>query len=271
MTPRTIVFFHAHPDDESLISAGTIARAVDAGPRVIRVLATDGGAGTADQSILDDGEDLADRRRREAAASAAALGAQLEFLGYADSGMAPSPGWPKGSFAAAALSEATDRLCAILRTEQAAMLVADDSVGGYGHADHLKVHQVALAASRLAGIPLLEVTIDREFLSGGIELASSLGLEVPDGFVPPDMSNWYTPHADITHTVDVSGVLDRKRASMQAHTTQASGASADSVRTLAVFLGLPEDIFAIAFATEWFIAAEPIPTDLAELFAPVAP
>ena len=34
---------HAHPDDESLISAGTIARAVDAGHRVILVLATANG------------------------------------------------------------------------------------------------------------------------------------------------------------------------------------------------------------------------------------
>lgn len=272
MTTSTIVFFHAHPDDEALISAGTIARAVDAGHRVVLVLATDGGAGTVDPTLLAEGETLADRRRREARASAAALGVhRLAFLGYADSGLdsdASSP-FPVGSFCAAPPEEAVDRLTAILREEQAAMLVADDAVGGYGHPDHLRVHLVATGAAAALELPFVEVTIDREFLAGGMELAAGLGLEIPDGFVPPDTSNWYTPHAQLTHVVDVSTVLDRKRASMAAHATQASTESAESVRTLAVFIGLPDEIFAIAFATEWFVTHHDMPADVAELFAPV--
>ncbi len=272
MTTSTIVFLHAHPDDEALISAGTIARAVDAGHRVVLVLATDGGAGFFDPSLLTQGETLADRRRREAQASAEALGVhRLAFLGFADSGIEPPDGggWPEGSFCAAAPAAAVDALGAILREESAALLIADDSVGGYGHPDHVRVHEVAVAAAAALEIPFVEVTIDREFLSGGIDLAASLGLEVPDGFVPPDLSNWYTPHAQLTHTVDVTTALDRKRASMAAHATQASSASADSVRTLAVFIGLPEDIYAIAFATEWFVAHQPVPEQFAELFVPV--
>ena len=275
---HTIVFFHAHPDDEALISAGTIARAVDAGHRVVLVLATDGGAGTFDPNTLGTNtlgsrETLADRRRLEAQASADALGVhRLTFLGFADSGIDPPDDgeWPEGSFCAAEISEAVERLDAILVEESAALLIADDSVGGYGHNDHVRVHQVAVAAATKLGLPFIEVTIDREFLSGGIDLAASLGLEVPDGFVPPDLSNWYTPHAQLTHTVDVSDALDRKRASMAAHATQASSESTDSVRTLAVFIGLPDDIFAIAFATEWFVSHQPIPKPLAALFTPVS-
>lgn len=272
MTTRTIVFFHAHPDDEALISAGTIARAVDAGHRVVLVLATDGGAGTFDPTLLAPDETLADRRRREARLSADALGLhRLLFLGYCDSGLASDAEntWPAGSFCAAEPEEAVERLLAILRDENADLLVADDAVGGYGHPDHLRVHHVATAAAAVLDLPFIEVTIDREFLSGGIDLAAGLGLEVPEGFVPPDTSNWYTPHAELTHVVDVSTALDRKRASMAAHATQASSESADSVRTLAVFIGLPDDIFAIAFASEWFVAHQPIPTELTELFAPV--
>lgn len=272
MTTRTIVFFHAHPDDEALISAGTIARAVDAGHRVVLVLATDGGAGTFDPSLLAPGETLADRRRREARLSADALGVhRLRFLGYSDSGLASEAeiGWPAGSFCAAEPDEAVDRLLAILREEDADLLVADDSVGGYGHPDHLRVHHVATSAAAMLDLPFIEVTIDREFLAGGIDLAAGLGLEVPDGFVPPDTSNWYTPHGALTHVVDVSTTLDRKRASMAAHATQASSESADSVRTLAVFIGLPDDIFAIAFASEWFVAHQPIPAELDDLFTPV--
>ena len=266
------MFFHAHPDDEALISAGTIARAVDAGHRVVLVLATDGGAGSYDPDLLNNGETLADRRKREARDSAEALGVhRLAFLGYADSGLesVAQAGWPAGSFCAAEPAEAVERLIAILREENAELLVADDCVGGYGHHDHLRVHQVATTAAAALDLPFIEVTIDREFLSGGIDLAASLGLEVPEGFVPPDLSNWYTPHAQLTHTVDVSSTLDRKRASMAAHATQASSASADSVRTLAVFIGLPDDIFAIAFATEWFVSHQPIPEQFSALFTPV--
>jgi LmbE family N-acetylglucosaminyl deacetylase len=272
VTTGTIVFLHAHPDDEALISAGTIARAVDAGHRVVLVLATDGGAGFFDPSLLRSDESLGARRRQEAEASAKVLGVdQLVFLGFADSGLEPSDtaSWPAGSLCAASVEEATSRLVEVLRTHSASMLIADDSLGGYGHADHVRIHEIATAATDELGLPFVEVTIDREFLSGGIELAASLGLEVPDGFVPPDLSAWYTPHEQLTHTVDVTSALDRKRASMAAHATQASSASADSVRTLAIFLGLPEEIFAIAFATEWFVAHDPIPEPYAELFTPV--
>jgi LmbE family N-acetylglucosaminyl deacetylase len=82
-----------------------------------------------------------------------------------------------------------------------------------------------------------------------------MGFEVPEGFVPADLSSWYTPAAGITHTVDVSSVLDKRKASMAAHATQATGAP-DTVRTLSVFLGLPDDIFAIAFSTEWYVLSQ---------------
>ena len=37
---RTLVVFHAHPDDEALLTAGTMARAAAAGHRVVLVVAT---------------------------------------------------------------------------------------------------------------------------------------------------------------------------------------------------------------------------------------
>jgi hypothetical protein len=65
----------------------------------------------------------------------------------------------------------------------------------------------------------------------------------------------------------LQGVLDAKRASMAAHATQATGAP-DTVRTLAVFLALPEDVFAIAFGTEWFVhRGDPTDPRGADLFA----
>jgi LmbE family N-acetylglucosaminyl deacetylase len=45
LTARALVVFHAHPDDEALLTAGTMARAVDQGHRVVLVVATDGELG----------------------------------------------------------------------------------------------------------------------------------------------------------------------------------------------------------------------------------
>ena len=275
MPTGSLIAFHAHPDDEALLDSGTLARAAQAGHRVVLVLATRGDAGDVGDGILVGDEGLAQRRTAEAEASAVALGiARVVFLDYLDSGHSPPADgiWPPGTFCAAQVNDAAGSLAAILAEEGAALLIADDRNGGYGHPDHQQVHRVAWAAAQLADIPLLQATIDREFLSGGIELAKGMGFEVPEGFVPADLSSWYTPAAEITHTVDVSSVLDKRKASMAAHATQTTGAP-DTVRTLSVFLGLPDDIFAIAFSTEWYVLSQTpgtsgpsLPDSFADLF-----
>jgi LmbE family N-acetylglucosaminyl deacetylase len=279
MPSGTVVAFHAHPDDEALLTAGTLASAARAGHRVVLVLATRGDAGEVGEGLLGAGEALADRRGREAQASADAIGVdRLVFLGYADSGheRGADGDWPAKSFCAAPVDDAAAMLADILRDEGADLLLADDRNGGYGHPDHVQVHRVAWAAASAAGVALLQATIDREFLSGGIELAEGLGLEVPEGFIPPDLSTWYTPHTEITHTVDVAAALDARRESMAAHATQATGVP-DTVRTLSVFLSLPDEIFAIAFSTEWYVLATGdslpalIPDAFAGLFSAASP
>jgi len=279
MPSGTVVAFHAHPDDEALLDAGTLTRAAQAGYRVVLVFATRGGAGDVGDGVLNADEALAERRSAEAQASAAVIGAaRVVFLDYHDSGHAPDANgmWPDGTFCAASIEAAADDLVAILSEEEAALLIADDRNGGYGHPDHVQVHRVASAAAERTFTPLLLATIDREFLSGGIELAKGMGFNVPEGFVPSDLSSWYTSTADITHTVDVSAVLAERRASMAVHATQTTGAL-DTVRTLSIFLGLPDDIFAIAFSTEWFVLAEtstslpdPLPDSLLALFNSVS-
>jgi LmbE family N-acetylglucosaminyl deacetylase len=277
MPTSTVVAFHAHPDDEALLTAGTLARAARAGHRVILVLATRGDIGDVAEGMLESDEALGDRRAREAQASAEALGIErLVFLDYTDSGHAPdaSGRWPRDSFCAAPVHEAAAALARILHDEHADLLLADDRNGGYGHPDHRQVHRVAWEAASAVHIPLLQSTIDREFLSGGIELARSMGLDVPEGFVPADLSSWYSSHDEITHTVDVSNELGARRASMAAHATQTTGAP-DTVRTLSVFLGLPDNVFAIAFSTEWYTVATgdalpaAVPELFGDLFAPV--
>ncbi|MDD2858054.1 MAG: PIG-L family deacetylase, partial [Candidatus Nanopelagicales bacterium] len=82
---RTLVFVHAHPDDEALLTAGTMARAAAAGQRVVLVVATDGAAGLARSELVDD---LASVRSAELEQAAAVLGVhRLVALGYPDSGL----------------------------------------------------------------------------------------------------------------------------------------------------------------------------------------
>ena len=107
----TLVCFHAHPDDECINTGGSMARAVAEGHRVVLVVATGGEWGEKPDDLAE-GESLAERRAKEVAASAAALGAhRVEFLGYEDSGMT---GWDQnanpGSFMNASIDEAAARL-----------------------------------------------------------------------------------------------------------------------------------------------------------------
>lgn len=267
---RTLVAFHAHPDDEALLTAGTMAKAAAAGHRVVLVVATSGEIGQVAPDLLHDGESLGERRRRELQASAEAIGVhRLELLGYHDSGHVPAEA-PDGAFVRADPDEAAGRLARILDEETADVLTVYDPNGGYGHPDHVKVHDVGYRAAQLAGTPrVLEATFNRDLLEMAVDLVPSLGYELPEGFVPPDTSTWFLPGDAITHHVDVSAHLDAKRASMAAHASQAS-ADIDTVRTLAVFLSLPDDLYALAFGTEYFVdrACEP-GTRFDDVFAPL--
>ena len=88
---RTLVAFHAHPDDEALLTSGTMARAAAEGHRVVLVVATDGGLGLAASEYVGASDTtLGSVRMAELHTSARLLGtARVETLGYADSGHGP--------------------------------------------------------------------------------------------------------------------------------------------------------------------------------------
>lgn len=272
---RTLVTFHAHPDDESLLTAGTMAKAAEAGDRVVLVVATAGEVGTVGADVLDADESLGERRAAELRRSAEELGvARVELLGFGDSGHVESDA-PPGSFVSAEPGDAAARLAEILIEEQADVLTTYDPNGGYGHPDHRRVHQVGYLAAQRAGTPvILEATVSRDLMRLGIQMARDMGFELPDDFAPESFDSWYTPESEITTFVDVSGHLDAKRRSMEAHATQATGAdpaAGTNVRTLAAFLSLPPDLFALAFSTEWFVRrAAPPGTREDDVFAACA-
>ncbi|MFC0037224.1 PIG-L family deacetylase [Actinomadura rayongensis] len=248
--PYTLVSFHAHPDDEALLTAGTLARAAAEGHRVVLVVATVGEAGLAASADRADGA-LGERRLGELRRSAAALGcARVEWLGYADSGMADDPSGHPDAFADAEVDEAARRLAEILREEDADVLTVYDKAGGYGHPDHVQVHHVGVRAAELAGTPVvLEATVDRRALRRALRLISRLP-GIPADFGPDRFATAYTAPEHLTHRVDVRRFAAHKRAAMAAHATQAG--SDAGVRTLAVLLKLPMPLFRAALGREWF-------------------
>src|SRR5436309_14844754 len=184
----TLVSFHAHPDDETIPTGGTLAKAAKDGHRVVLVFATKGEHGEVDEGFLEPGETLAERRVKETQRSAQILGAsRVEFLGYVDSGMMGTPeNDAPNSFWQADLDEAAGRLAAILTEENADVLTVYDDHGVYGHPDHIQVHRIGVRAAELAGTPrVYESTANRDEIVGGLLEAREMGVEMP-GDLDPD-------------------------------------------------------------------------------------
>lgn len=252
-TPRTLVFVHAHPDDEALLTAGTMARASAEGHRVVLIVATDGAAGL---TSADYATDLAATRAAELAESARALGvARTVQLGYADSGL---NGERAEGFAHVGRFTIARRLAAVCDEEGADVLVGYDPSGGYGHPDHLQVHRSVRTATALCARPpmLFEATLPREPIARAVHLASALRL-TPSEFDPSEFDRAWTPRQEITHRVDVRHHLPAKDAALRAHASQA--AADGTTRTLGVLTRLPRPVQALLLGTEYYVAV-PNPT-----------
>jgi LmbE family N-acetylglucosaminyl deacetylase len=263
----TVVFFHAHPDDEAIATGGTMAGLSEAGHRVVLVTATRGELGEVPDGFLAEGELLGARRSAELAAAAEILGVhRLEFLGYEDSGMEGEPSATRpGCFATADVAEATSRLAGLLAEEAADVLVVYDEHGGYGHPDHVQVHVVGMAAAEQAGTPVVYLTtMDRDFMRALRAQAADLAAAADDaesGWAPSEEELEGTetmgePAERITTEVDVRPWVAAKRAAMAAHASQIAEES--------FFLAMPEDVFADVWGQEWFVRIRPEPAGLGQ-------
>lgn len=242
------MFLHAHPDDEALLTAGTMARAAADGCRVVLVTATAGEAGLADAALT---RGLGTLRTAELERSARVLGVQrLVLLGYPDSGL-DGAGSAGGNppFCAVPAAEVADQVAGIVAEEAAGVLVSYDASGGYGHPDHRHVHAVGrLIAAQVPRLRLFEATAPRWPFVLGVRAAGAVGA-LPADFDPTPFEQAFTPSADITHRVDVRDYADFKRAALRAHASQATGGD---FRTLEALLRLPRPLFRVVLGTEYY-------------------
>ncbi len=262
----TLVSFHAHPDDEALLTGGTLARAAAEGHRVVLVVATAGEAGLAAEGLR--GAGLRDRRLAELRKSAKRIGcARVEVLGYPDSGMDGNGTGSGTPFARTDVELAAQRVSRLLVEEQAHVLTIYDEAGGYGHPDHVQVHRVGVRAGALAGTPVvLEATVDQRLFRWALRLSAGLS-RLAHGSQPPGRRSAYTPRSQMTHRIDVRRYVNQKRGAMLAHASQQTSVSGP--RTLALLLRIPPPLFRFWLGHEWFVerGRAPIGRPLDDLFA----
>ncbi len=275
-TSRCLLTVHAHPDDESSKGAGTVARYHAEGVRTVLVCCTGGEEGDILNPALDTPDvraDLPARRRQELDRATELIGYdEVVLLGYRDSGMPDSEANANPDcFARAPLDEAVGRLVAVIRrVRPQVMVIYGDEQSGYPHPDHLRVHEVGLAAFRAAG------DADR-FESAGEPWQprklyytvfsaarfrevhakfEELGLESP--FDESWRSRWEgIAEQPITTTVDISAFADVRRRALLAHATQVDPESP-------FWFGLPPEVMdAIHPADDYQLAlvASPVQGD----------
>jgi len=206
----TVLFVHAHPDDESISTGGTIATLIDRGDRVIVLTCTRGERGEvipAELRHLEATSALAAHREGELAAALTELGVtEHRFLGapearwqgrpprrYRDSGMR----WGKNgaetadsldpeSLTSADPGEVAADIAAALIKLEPDVVVSYAADGGYGHPDHKAAHRATRTAAEVVGVPFYV-----------IETGAKAQL-----------------------SVDVAAVLDRKRGAIAAYPSQ---------------------------------------------------
>ncbi len=253
---------HAHPDDESITTGATIARYAAAGAEVTLVTCTLGEEGEiVPERLAGLGAWAADQlggyRVSELAAACAALGvSRHHYLGgigrWRDSGMAgtPSASHPR-AFDGGSLDEQAAQLAEILDEVRPQVVVTYDAFGGYGHPDHIRAHEITMAAAARAE------SVSRVFHTVSSQDAVSKGLAAlrAEGIspfrVPEDDELPATPDETITTVLDVEAHLPAKVAALRAHETQLTVAE-DGVTHFALTNGVaqpipPRDYYVLAY------------------------
>lgn len=253
--PESLLFVHAHPDDETLTAGLTMARYVRDGHSVHVLTCTLGEEGEVippELQHLDAGHDdvLGPYRLGELGAAMATLGVSHEVLGadagtgalsrYRDSGMAgtPSASHPD-AFVNADVDEAAALLADVVRRVRPAVVVTYDEHGGYGHPDHIQTHRVACAA--VASLPPDErpamyavlmpkswARQDREWLADHLPADTGWALPDPDGDYPPSV----VADDRVTHEVVSPELVPVQAAALREHVTQVTVAASGDVYAL---------------------------------------
>ena len=242
---KSILFVHAHPDDESITSGATMAKYVADGVKVTCVNCTLGEEGEIlvpglAHLAADQDDKLGHHRVTELAEAMKALNVtDWRILGgehtYRDSGMIGTPANErKDNFWRADLLEAAKHLVKIIREIKPQVVVTYDDFGGYGHPDHIQAHRVATYAVALAEVrsfapelgepwevqKVYWTAFPKSVMKAGIEELKAKGDQSDFATQDPEDLPFAVDDALITSAVDASAFAEAKFAALAAHKTQ---------------------------------------------------
>jgi mycothiol S-conjugate amidase len=275
---------HAHPDDESSKGAASMARYAAEGNRVRVVTLTGGERG----DILNPAMDLPGNRERmpelrieEMAKAARILGIEHEWLGFVDSGLPegdPLPPLPEDSFALVPLEQAAEALVRSIREFRPHVVTTYDENGGYPHPDHIRCHEVTMAAVAAAADPeaypgtgepwvVSKIYYIHGFIHRRIALFKEEYERRGEKFPMDDwLAAWKSERGDImervTTQVECAKYFPQRDEALRAHATQ--------IDPNGSFFAVPLDIQQKVWPTEEFeLAVTRVRTDMPEtdLFA----
>lgn len=244
-----VLFVHAHPDDESISTGGTIAALAEAGREPLLITLTRGERGEVMPGPLQamaQAHGLAVVRQNELKTAIGMLGLERHaFLGveparaegqspviYEDSGME----WGADGRATAAADVTDDALTSVPATEVlndlltgaylsgAQGIVSYDDGGGYGHPDHVLAHRISRAVATALGLPFWEIVSD--FKVEDQEPAAlaadrpGAGCAFLDGTVGGGVTAADATEADATEDHHIEPWYERKAAAIRAYATQ---------------------------------------------------
>lgn len=251
---RTLMAVHAHPDDESMSTGGTLALFAQRGAKVVLVCATRGEEG--ENHTFLPCEDLGALRVEELKDACRILGvAETRLLGYRDSGMAGTlSNLHPRAFSNVSTEEVAQKLASIMREIQPNLVITYNEKGIYGHPDHIMAHRGTMMAVEMAGergpygeepwqVPLV---LCIELPKSRIQRIRTI-LQEKGGDLPYPVELLATDDEKVPICLDVSSVMNKKLEAIKCHRSQLSPES--------LVNRIPPEILPEALGTECYSLA----------------
>ena len=229
---RTLLAVFAHPDDETFGPGGTLAKYAAEGVAVHLICATRGEVGESDLDDLGECENLACRREEELRCASDVLGlTEVHLLDYQDSGMAGSPANEHPRALVQAESDVVaGHIAEVVCRLRPQVLLTFDPFGGYGHPDHIAIHDATVAAFERLPVPerpqkLYFTTFPRTALRRAVRLMPLLGLDPTAVGKNKDINLRAALEHELSATtrIDTSAVYEIKEQASACHSSQLSG------------------------------------------------
>ena len=258
---HTLLCVHAHPDDESIFTAGATLWAKSRGIRTVLITCTDGRLGIdpegrgGDQAGHDD-EATATLRASELQLAAELAGIdQVYSLGFWDSGMA---GWDGNDSSRTFVNQPVDdiaqRIAAIIDSEEVDVVITYDPNGFYGHPDHIQTHRATVRALEMASrdCALYFPVMPHHVVERARIVGAAPGVEVP-AWVRDARS---VAPSDVAVALPTAPFATQKQLAIRAHASQRDNAPISQLEPLAF-----EDIFGGEYYQRGASGRVPLPGD----------